>query len=170
MAVRRAGPSDFESIASLRKPSKIAMTASGAGFLGQKATYISPEIAREKQLQATIPGLLSGVSMGLVAVEGKDIVGTAELVLRKTQGTVFIKNMIVQSEYRRRGHARTLLEESRKYALEEGASELRLDVLRNNEAALGLYKSFGFLEWATLTGSLLSAMKVGKVEMSLSLR
>jgi ribosomal-protein-alanine N-acetyltransferase len=57
-----------------------------------------------------------------------------------------IANVAVLPEHRRRGLGRTLLEHVFYEARQNGICSLSLEVRRSNQAALELYKSFGFRE------------------------
>jgi len=55
-----------------------------------------------------------------------------------------VAELLVRREYRRRGFARALLAHGERYAASQGATELRIGVLRDNAAARALYLDSGF--------------------------
>ena len=55
-----------------------------------------------------------------------------------------VAELLVRREHRRRGYARALLAHAERYAVSEGAAELRIGVLSDNTAARTLYLDFGF--------------------------
>lgn len=55
-----------------------------------------------------------------------------------------VAELLVRREYRRRGFARALLAHGERYAASQGATELRIGVLRDNTAARALYLDSGF--------------------------
>ena len=55
-----------------------------------------------------------------------------------------VAELVVRDGYRRRGIARALLDVAERYARQAGASELRIDVLSENEPARQLYLREGF--------------------------
>lgn len=52
----------------------------------------------------------------------------------------------VKRKFRRQGLGRLLLEEIRSFAIARGITRIHLEVRSENEAAVHLYRSFGFLE------------------------
>lgn len=57
-----------------------------------------------------------------------------------------ITNIAVIEEYRRLGAAKRMLEAFFEYCKSNGAAFVNLEVRKSNEAAIGLYKSFGFIK------------------------
>ena len=55
-----------------------------------------------------------------------------------------VAELLVRSEYRRRGYARVLLAHGERFAASSGAAELRIGVLSDNSIARTLYVDFGF--------------------------
>jgi ribosomal protein S18 acetylase RimI-like enzyme len=69
-----------------------------------------------------------------------------------------VAELVVRSGLRRRGVGSALLQAAERYAREAGASELRIGVLADNDAAQRLYASQGFRPYlSTLTKPLDSA-------------
>ena len=66
----------------------------------------------------------------------------------------FLDALYVEEKYRRTGIAKKLFNEFRKFALKNGACNIELKVLSNNENALSLYKELGFcrnIDYMSLT-------------------
>lgn len=59
-------------------------------------------------------------------------------------GAAYVSNVVVDVAYRRRGYARTMLEESRRTAERAGRRYIALDVLDTNAGARTLYESIGY--------------------------
>lgn len=78
----------------------------------------------------------------LVARSGARIVGFAGLML--VAGDGHVTNVGVDPEQRRRGVASRLLLELTRAAIADGAVALTLEVRVSNEAAIALYRRFGF--------------------------
>lgn len=57
-----------------------------------------------------------------------------------------MKRLYVTPEGRGRGLGKALINRIMATAIESGYTEIKLDTLRHMEAALGIYKSFGFVE------------------------
>ncbi len=58
----------------------------------------------------------------------------------------YIADLVVLPQYRGRGLGRALLQRAEDYAVQQGATLLRIAVLAKNEVARNLYKQFGFEE------------------------
>jgi ribosomal-protein-alanine N-acetyltransferase len=56
-----------------------------------------------------------------------------------------VLNIASHEEHRRRGHARVLLQHALSFAVERSVRLVLLEVRRSNAAAIGLYRSFGFV-------------------------
>ncbi|MCR5502056.1 MAG: ribosomal protein S18-alanine N-acetyltransferase [Lachnospiraceae bacterium] len=70
----------------------------------------------------------------------------AILGLRELSGEAEITNVAVHPDYRRTGLAKRLLTEALKLSEGMGIRNVTLEVRPSNEAAIGLYESFGFRE------------------------
>ncbi len=80
-----------------------------------------------------------------------EILGTVELTLRSppfwqplSSPYLYISNLAVRRQSRRRGTACQLLAQCEKRAIEWGYSDLYLHVLENNQQARRLYEKFGY--------------------------
>jgi ribosomal protein S18 acetylase RimI-like enzyme len=132
--VRRAGPADHEGVS--------RELAAYLGFLGEEmdAAGIDHDVA---DWQGEYDGR-AGVMLVVVAPEGK-VVGTAA-VRRLAPGVVELKRMWLRPACRGRGIARVLMDRCLEEARALGARVLRLDSERRLEAAVRLYRSYGFEE------------------------
>jgi ribosomal protein S18 acetylase RimI-like enzyme len=72
------------------------------------------------------------------------IVGYA--LFRRDADHVYLRQILVQTENRRRGIGRSLIQWLVKYAWQD-APRVRIDVLVGNEAALHFWKAIGFAEY-----------------------
>jgi [ribosomal protein S18]-alanine N-acetyltransferase len=68
------------------------------------------------------------------------------LFSRAIADEVQIHNLLIIPDHRRKGYARMLLGELFKQARKKGVCRAWLDVRRNNESAIALYRSFNFKE------------------------
>jgi ribosomal protein S18 acetylase RimI-like enzyme len=93
--------------------------------------------ARTKLFAASIDG-------AIVAVAAGDIVGW--LHIEATWFGVGEIGMLVAKPWRRRGVGSGLLADAIEKARDDGLHKLSLDVFAHNEAAIALYRKFGFVE------------------------
>lgn len=92
--------------------------------------------------------------VSLVAVSGDRVVGhlTADREEGPITRHVASLGMAVAPDWRRRGVGAALLAEVIRWARAVGVEKLALSVYPGNEAALRLYRTFGFQEEGRLTG------------------
>lgn len=92
--------------------------------------------------------------VSLVAVAGDRLVG--HLTASREEGAitrhVATLGMAVRQEWRGRGVGSALMTETMRWARWAGVEKLALSVFPGNEAALALYRKFGFSEEGRLTG------------------
>lgn len=89
---------------------------------------------------------------GFVWLEAGRLVGNASLLpVSGFSDRWVMANVAVDLEYRRRGIARSLVEASVEHARDRGASEVLLQVRRDNPSALALYAGMGFETITTRT-------------------
>ncbi len=112
---------------------------------------------------------LSKLLQGFVWEEDGQIVGNVTLLSTRSPQRVNVANVAILPEYRRRGIARALMEEVEKEARQRGAAEIRLQVARDNDAALKLYQSMGYgMLGSTTTWKLSSTRRYGPLSSRLS--
>jgi GNAT superfamily N-acetyltransferase len=83
--------------------------------------------------------------------EGKVVGNVSLMPVDRRIGRYVIANVAVHPEYRRKGIARSMVEACLEYAQEKSATELLLQVERDNNAAQVLYASLGFKALTTRT-------------------
>lgn len=138
--------------------------------------------------------LVSREAVALIALERGLIIGTVDCIIQPSeqetgmdmlegraekergktpQPRVFLKNLFVLPEHRRRGVAIRLVEEAEAFARRQGAETLRLQVARKNAPARKLYVACGFEELETpdqeengIGGFLLRSLGMGKIYMA----
>ncbi len=94
---------------------------------------------------ASVRGELEGTGRhAVVAVEGEDVVGYA--VTMRVGDLVDLQRIVVHPDHRRKGLARSLLDEVLRHARREGATRVLLEVAAGNDAALAFYADAGFVE------------------------
>jgi ribosomal protein S18 acetylase RimI-like enzyme len=116
-------------------------------------SFISMETARGR---ASLVLLRTGQGMLWVAVEGKvsgadeKLVGlllaTVQIDMEREEAIGYIHELLVHPAYRRLGVAHHLLDAAERYCLEQqGLSRIELATSPDNEAALHLYRSRGYV-------------------------
>jgi ribosomal protein S18 acetylase RimI-like enzyme len=160
MAIIRAyQPQDFEqvrecyielqeferSIEPSRLPGKIAADA-----------YIDYMFAKCSEYDGTL--LVAEVEqrvVGFVCVWARVKPDEVEALLNAPAESAVISDLVVLSAYRAKGLGRALMDAAEKFAIEKGASTLRISALAGNEAARRLYRSAGFDDhWVMLAKNL----------------
>ncbi|HEY7356570.1 MAG TPA: GNAT family N-acetyltransferase [Ktedonobacterales bacterium] len=71
----------------------------------------------------------------------------AESFLTTLAGYAYISDLVVLPAYRRQGIGSALLQQAEAFALEQGATALRIGVLAKNVAAHAAYRKAGFREY-----------------------
>jgi RimJ/RimL family protein N-acetyltransferase len=132
--VRRACPEDAEGILRLFE----AVAAERRYILSE------PPIDRERRRQRFLDGLQSDEGSRFVAEAESEVVGDLA-VHRRGTGPATI-GMGVAAAWRGRGVGTALIEACVDWAREEGVHKLSLEVFPWNEAAIALYRKFGFVE------------------------
>jgi ribosomal protein S18 acetylase RimI-like enzyme len=69
----------------------------------------------------------------------------------------YVSDLIVRAAYRGRGLGRALLRRAEEYAVEQGATLLRVNVLARNDVARRLYNDHGFEEYEIVLAKRLPA-------------
>lgn len=82
----------------------------------------------------------------LVAEDGRKEVGTL-FVATDPSKTLYIAELYVSKDHRRKGVARRLMIEGLRWGQKQGAEIAWLQVLKTNKKAKRLYESMGFQEW-----------------------
>jgi len=100
----------------------------------------------------------------IVAVDDRSVIGHLGVSREESPATEHVASlgMWVASDWRRRGVGSALLEAAIGWAREMGVEKLALSVYPHNDAALGLYRKFGFVEEGRLTGH--SKKSIGYVD------
>ena len=80
----------------------------------------------------------------LVAMEGKTIIGSIMVGYDGHRG--WINYLACHPNHRRRGVAKSLMNEAKKLLLERGCPKISLQVRSGNESAVKFYASIGYLE------------------------
>lgn len=91
-----------------------------------------------------------GIAPGFVWLEDGRIVGNVSLVESAFPGRCLVANVAVHPNFRRRGIARMLMQESIEHIQAHYGKEIMLQVESNNSAAIELYKNLGFHDIGTI--------------------
>jgi ribosomal protein S18 acetylase RimI-like enzyme len=134
--IRRAELTDVDAVRQIGLttwPVAYAGLASDEFIEDGLAQWWSPEVVER--------GIRTGIT--LVAAEGDELVGMVGLGRQGDQWVMW--KLYVLPDHQRSGIGKALLDAAIK-ALPAGTTELLLDVLVTNEAAIGFYKANGFVE------------------------
>ncbi len=105
---------------------------------------IEIECFSEPWSEKSLSLLLDKNNFGIVALHNGQVVGYAGMTTVLDEGSV--TNIAVSFDYRRKGIGRMIVESLLNEAKRRGISIVFLEVRESNEAAKGLYRSFGFAE------------------------
>ena len=96
----------------------------------------------------------SGDQASMVAVQGDRVIGHLNVSREDSPVTRHVASigMAVASDWRRKGVGSALMSEAIRWGHQFGVEKLALSVYPDNEAALALYRKFGFQEEGRLTG------------------
>jgi L-phenylalanine/L-methionine N-acetyltransferase len=81
-----------------------------------------------------------------VVFMGNEMVASYRLILKthRQAGTVYLGGFVIKDSYRGKGFAIQILRHIKKESKRNGIKRIELTVNVDNEAAIGLYKKFGF--------------------------
>ena len=96
------------------------------------------------ELEARMAGWLNGEYRAVLFEEGDEAVGYA--LFRREPEYVYLRQLFVRSEHRRRGVARTALVWLREHVWPD-APRVRIDVLVGNAGAIGFWHAVGFRDY-----------------------
>ena len=136
----------------------------------------------EREILSKIPYLVTEQAIAFIAVGRPSlsggssscskprVVGTVDVFEREAEGPIlprrlFLKNMIVDENFRRQGFARRLLGRVEEHAKERGIRDVYLEVLANNEGAMRLYEKQGFEFTPNPVDFLWRVLRIGRVTM-----
>jgi ribosomal protein S18 acetylase RimI-like enzyme len=106
--------------------------------------------ARERDY---ILGLLTDKDHGLFVaeVEGQmagfvhvTVWDTPPIPILVPRRLVFVDNLVVSRDFRRLGIGRALMQKAQRWAIDQGATEIELNVFEFNEPAIAFYRSLGY--------------------------
>jgi ribosomal protein S18 acetylase RimI-like enzyme len=80
----------------------------------------------------------------LVAMDGKTIIGSIMVGYDGHRG--WINYLACHPNHRRRGVAKSLMNEAKKLLIERGCPKINLQVRSGNESAVKFYESIGYLD------------------------
>jgi RimJ/RimL family protein N-acetyltransferase len=133
--VRRAGPEDVDELVALFKA-----VADERRFI-----LTEPPIDYERRKQQFLETLQSDDAYVFLAEAEGAVVGELTVFRRHTTGPATI-GMAVLASWRGRGVGTALMRACVGWAREAGVHKLSLEVFPWNEAAIALYRKFGFVE------------------------
>jgi len=117
----------------------------GQRRLGEQVSlnYASPITMRWNMLSR-------GFVPGFVWEESGKIVGNVTLLESQLVGRYLIANVAVHPDYQRRGVARSLMQEANNYIVQNHGHKILLQVERDNQPAIKLYHSLGYVAIGTM--------------------
>ena len=129
---------------STKPPAGIMITPMHADHLDDLADLESMAFSKPWSYDALAEELQNPLAVFYVAedVEAESAIGYVGMHHILDEG--FITNVVVHPAYRRQGIAASLLEEIREYGENHDLSRITLEVRASNNAAIALYKKFGF--------------------------
>jgi RimJ/RimL family protein N-acetyltransferase len=133
--VRRAGPEDVDAVLRLFE----AVAAERQYILAE------PPIDRDLRRKRFLEMIQSDDATVFVAETGGEVVGELTAFRRASTGPATI-GMGVLARWRGQGVGTALMHACVEWAREAGVHKLSLEVFPWNEAAIGLYRKFGFVE------------------------
>jgi RimJ/RimL family protein N-acetyltransferase len=133
--VRRARPDDVEGILALFE----AVAAERQHILAE------PPIDRERRRKQVLESVQSEDAYVFVAEAKREVIGELAAFRRSSTGPATI-GMAVLAAWRGRGVGTALMQACVDWAREAGVHKLSLEVFPWNEAAIALYRKFGFVE------------------------
>lgn len=93
----------------------------------------------------------SKLALGFVWEENGRIIGNATLLTTRTPGRYLVVNVAVHPDFRRRGIARDLMESLTSLVEKRGGHKILLQVVKDNTAALELYRSLNYNTIGSIT-------------------
>ena len=129
---------------STKPPAGIVITSMHADHLDDLADLESMTFSTPWSYDALAEELQNPLAVFYVAedVEAESAIGYVGMHHILDEG--FITNVVVHPAYRRQGIAASLLEEIKEYGENHDLSRITLEVRASNNAAIALYKKFGF--------------------------
>jgi ribosomal protein S18 acetylase RimI-like enzyme len=103
--------------------------------------------------RAYILGLLADRDHGLFVAEVEGQVAgfvhvtvwdTPPIPILVPRRLAIVDNLVVSRDHRRLGIGRALMQEAQRWAIEQGAAEIELNVFEFNEPAMAFYQSLGY--------------------------
>lgn len=114
-----------------------------------EAAYLIPSVYRCKGIEKFIYFELDNPFSAykhFVICKGNEIVGFAEFKLLKSTSVAFFNVIAISNKYKGLGLGKLLLEYSKNFFAEYGATAIQLDVYKSNLNAISYYDKFGFVK------------------------
>lgn len=104
------------------------------------------------------------LALGFVWEENGRIVGNATLLTTRTPGRYLVVNVAVHPDFRRQGIAHDLMEALTSLVKKRGGHKILLQVVKDNEAALELYRSLNYVTIGSITTWRCAAQRLRHME------
>ncbi len=116
-------------------------------LFSKKGTFKFDPVKQSQGLAMFLDGCRKHKCIKVADVNGK-VVGmcSAQILISNAQGTpvALVEDMIVMSDYQRRGIGRSLIQSIEEWACSRGATRLQLLTDQTNNKALSFYQSLGW--------------------------
>ncbi|MCB9418604.1 MAG: GNAT family N-acetyltransferase [Ardenticatenaceae bacterium] len=107
------------------------------------------------------------LALGYVWEENGRIIGNATLLTTRTPGRYLVVNVAVHPDFRRRGIARDLMESLTSLVQKRGGHKILLQVVKDNTAALDLYRSLNYHTIGSMTTWRCASQRLRQLEPAL---
>ncbi len=131
-------------------------------FAGNASALDSPAILWRLNPAAT------KLSLGFVWEENGRIVGNVTVLTTATPGRYLVVNVAVHPDYRRRGIARLLMKQVENLVQQRKGSQILLQVVKQNNAAIELYNSLQYSTVGSMTHWVASVARLRRLELNLN--
>ena len=107
------------------------------------------------------------LALGFVWEADGRIVGNVTVLTTEQPGRYLVVNVAVHPEYRRQGIARQLMKQVENLVQQRRGSQILLQVVKQNSAALELYKSLQYINVGSMTNWSTSVSRLRRLELNL---
>lgn len=118
---------------------------------GDERQYFGDSAGTVNEILYRMNPMASRLSNGFVWQENGRIVGNASLLSTRAWDRYLVANVAVHPSYRRRGIARALMEATTEAVRKRGGRTILLQVVKDNQQALDLYRSLGYISLGNMT-------------------
>lgn len=107
------------------------------------------------------------LSLGFVWVADGRIVGNVTVLTTEQPGRYLVVNVAVHPDHRRKGIARLMMKQVETLVQQRGGNHILLQVVKQNEAAINLYKTLNYTTIGSMTQWSTSVSRLRRLELNL---